>query len=536
MNKLYTSKYFVLALGLGFVTSNAMAQGEFINNNAKVVVNSGTSLIIGSGSSTVNFVNESGGSIANSGDIYVNGNWENNDAGGVFSASSGNVHLNGTSAQDIEGSQPTSFYNLNLTNARKRLDGVDAVIDNQVSITSSSLDLNSNTLFIESNSPSAITESSGFIISETGPSPGYGVVDWNIGNTVGTYVVPFGTNEVSPTDLELEYDIQNVGTGGSMGRVAFSTYPTNDHTTNLPWPTGVQHMTDEFGVNDNTDWVLDRYWVIDNDMQSNGYTTTWPLIEYTFTYDEDDWNQGTNQITESRLVAQRYNDVDDLWLDWLYSDLTNASTNKLTVILNNELDYYDVWTLVDNSDPLPIELIKFNANCDRGSTMVTWTTASETNNDYFTVERSQDGNFFEEVGVVDGAGTTSQLNSYFLEDKYPYAGTSYYRLKQTDFDGNYDYSDMIAVSCSGNDDTEFELVSAYDDGFGNMNIAFTAGENDVYTATLFDIQGRLLIEESGKTYSGTNQVKLNVANYARGIYMLTLRNEQKAISKRVMLN
>ncbi len=534
MNKLYTSKYFVLALGLSFAVSTAFAQGEFINDNAKIVVNSGTHLVIGSGGSTVKFVNESGGTIDNSGDIYVNGDWENNDAGGVFSSASGTVHLNGASAQDIEGSQPTNFYNLNLTNARKRLDGVNAVVDNQIDITSTELDLNSNTLFVESSATTAISETSGYIISETGPGAGYGIVDWNIGNNPGTYVIPFGTNEGTPTNLELEYDIQNVGSGGSMGRVQFSTYPTTDHTTNLPWPTGVQHMTDDFGQ-DNMDWVLDRYWVIDNNMQSNGYTTTWPLIEYTFTYDDDDWNQGTNQITESQLVAQRYNDIDDLWLDWLYSDLTNASTNKLTVILNNELDYYDVWTLVDNSDPLPIELIKFTANCNDGSVKINWTTASETNNDYFTVERSQDGTFFEEVAVIDGAGTTSQLNSYEVEDKYPYSGTSYYRIKQTDFDGNFDYSDLVAVSCSDNDN-EFGLISAYDDGTGNMNIAFTAGDGDLYTATLYDIQGRLMIEESGRTYAGTNQVKLNVANYARGIYMLTLRNEQKAISKRVMLN
>jgi hypothetical protein len=533
MNKLYTSKLFLTALGLS-ISMGTFAQGEFINNNAKIVVNSGTNVILGSSSAAVSFINESGGSVENNGDIYVTGNWENNDAGGVFSTSAGNVHLNGSSAQDIEGSQVTDFYNLNLTNARKRLDGVNARVDNQVSITSTALDLNTRTLFVESNATTAITESSGYIISETGPAAGYGKVDWNIGNNTGTYVVPFGTNEVTPVNLEFEYDIVNVGTVGSMGRVQFSTYPTTDHTTNLPWPTGVQHMTDDFGQN-NMDWVLDRYWVVDNNMQSNGYTSNWPRIDYTFTYDDDDWNQGTNQITEAQLVAQRYNDIDDLWLDWLYSDVANAGTNKLTMVLNNDLDYYDVWTLVDNSDPLPIELIKFSANCEASETVINWTTASETNNDYFTIERSQDGSVFEEVAVIDGAGTSGELNSYEVTDKYPYAGTSYYRIKQTDFDGNFEYSDLVAVSCA-DDNTDFGIISAYDDGNGNMNIAFNAGENDIYTATLYDIQGRLMIEESGRTYAGTNQVKLNVANFARGIYMLTLRNEHKAISKRVMLN
>lgn len=529
------SCYSKLALGLGLAFlagSTAMAQ-QMENSGATIVVGSGTQLIIGNSTTTVDFINESGGSVENNGTISVTGDWVNNDAGGVFSTNAGTVNLNGVFTSDIEGSQITNFYNLNLSNGRKRLDGVNARVNNVLNITGSSLELNSQTVYIENSSPSAITSSSGYIISETGPSAGYGQVDWNIGNITGTYTVPFGTDEVSPTDLSFDYDIVSTGTGASMGRVQFSTYPTTDHNTNLPWPSGVQHMTDDFGQ-DNYQSVLDRYWVIDNNFQSLGFST-WPRVDYTFQYDDDDWSLGNNTITEGNMVAQRYNDIDDKWLDWLYSDQVNTSTNSVTVVLTNSEDFYDVWTLVDNSDPLPVEMIKFTAQCQGGKVVVNWTTASETNNDYFTVERSQDGTFFDEVAVVDGAGTSNQVNSYSVVDDAPYSGVSYYRIKQTDFDGNYEYSDMVATNCE-NSDMAFEIVNAYDNGSGGLNVAFNAADGEIYTATLFDLQGRLMVEESGQAYAGTNQVKLSVANYARGIYLLTLRNSSKTITKRIMLN
>jgi len=128
MKKLYVKEIFasIVILSACIITGNAVfAQGQFINNGAKITINSGTSLIVGDNSTgNVDFVNESGGSVANNGSMYVNGDWENNDAGGVFSGT-GTVNLNGTSAQNIQGSDKTNFYNLVLTNAAKTMQ-VDA--------------------------------------------------------------------------------------------------------------------------------------------------------------------------------------------------------------------------------------------------------------------------------------------------------------------------------------------------------------------------------------------------------------------------
>ncbi|MBK9423627.1 MAG: hypothetical protein IPN54_05800 [Bacteroidetes bacterium] len=85
--------------------------------------------------------------------------------------------------------------------------------------------------------------------------------------------------------------------------------------------------------------------------------------------------------------------------------------------------------------PLPVELLYFNAFKYNEQVKVEWVTATEINNDYYIVERSSDGTDFEMVEVVPGAGNSNFLINYFIFDKDPFSGKSYYRLKQVDFDG-----------------------------------------------------------------------------------------------------
>lgn len=103
-------------------------------------------------------------------------------------------------------------------------------------------------------------------------------------------------------------------------------------------------------------------------------------------------------------------------------------------------------------NPLPIVLISFTAEIDNTSVKLEWQTESELNNDYFTIERSTNGLDFEVLGEVPGSGNSNVLRSYDYFDDNPVTGTSYYRLKQTDFDGKYEYSGLIAVNFDKDDD------------------------------------------------------------------------------------
>lgn len=133
-----------------------------------------------------------------------------------------------------------------------------------------------------------------------------------------------------------------------------------------------------------------------------------------------------------------------------------GNSNQLTICGNT------VWSAADGNksgplaygSPLPVKLISFNALLDENKVDITWTTASEVNNDYFTIERSKDGKQFEEVAKVKGAGTTNSMMEYFETDYEPLTGISYYRLKQTDFDGTFTYSPLVPVNftAKGSDD------------------------------------------------------------------------------------
>lgn len=94
---------------------------------------------------------------------------------------------------------------------------------------------------------------------------------------------------------------------------------------------------------------------------------------------------------------------------------------------------------------LPIELLFFDVNQQEDHVILNWETAVEVNNDYFTVERTANFLEWEKIATVDGGGTSLEAKSYMSRDLNPKPGLYYYRLKQTDFDGNYDYSSTVAL-------------------------------------------------------------------------------------------
>jgi hypothetical protein len=116
----------------------------------------------------------------------------------------------------------------------------------------------------------------------------------------------------------------------------------------------------------------------------------------------------------------------------------------MTAVANLSNDFR-ITTINSTNTPLPIELIDFEAVLKGSEVELNWSTASELNNDFFTIERAADLEKFEEVTIVKGQGTIHSKTNYSAVDENPLPGTSYYRLKQTDFDGKFTYSDLKKV-------------------------------------------------------------------------------------------
>ncbi len=146
-------------------------------------------------------------------------------------------------------------------------------------------------------------------------------------------------------------------------------------------------------------------------------------------------NRFKGQLDEIRVARK------PLSAGWIATEYNNQKTPSSFYAVSTE------YTASGLCFALPIELLAFNAT-SRSSTEVevTWTTASESNNDHFTVERSPDAASWDALGTLDGAGNSTVAHDYVFIDDSPLPGVSYYRLRQTDIDGTSTWSNVRAVS------------------------------------------------------------------------------------------
>lgn len=126
---------------------------------------------------------------------------------------------------------------------------------------------------------------------------------------------------------------------------------------------------------------------------------------------------------------------------------TFTGTEEFYLAMDGNADAQCYYTLQGiNVQQMPIDLVYFRAKKYNNANYLYWEVASQRDNDYFTVERSSDGYNFEPVGTVDGAGTTAQQMKYGMMDFSYNPGINYYRLKQTDFNGDFEYSELTYVN------------------------------------------------------------------------------------------
>ncbi len=175
---------------------------------------------------------------------------------------------------------------------------------------------------------------------------------------------------------------------------------------------------------------------------------------------------------------------------------------------------------------LPITLCKWTAQNLTTSVLLEWTTATEEGNNYFTIERSFDGVNWETLGKVEGAGTTSMSHSYSFEDKNPLSGISYYRLKQTDFNGKSTYSSIKCINRPNDDVDNFIVyVNEESNSFIVEGIEIAACPIEIH-----DILGHKITEISFYSLS-TSKVAIDVTKIPAGTYIVTICNKSKSTVK-----
>ena len=474
------------------------SQGIY-NNGATIVIPTGAAIYIdGDANGGIRSeTNVSDGVIDLDGDLYIEGNWTNNDAAGdglTNVDADGTVHLNGA-AQNIGGTRATRFENLIIEGSSiKTITESDATNDTRVNGTltlNDTLNLNSHTIIIQSGTPSSITRTSGYIISEGENS----LIQWNTNGVLAdsVFVFPFGDNG---TYIPFTFNKMDTATATN---ISVSTWNTSiDNMTNLPSGTSMN-------VDTGSNFFVDRWWSI----------TPVPVITSKVTF-EFLASEVTGGVSLADPVTYHWNS----WLGW-WEEIPAVSTgNNVTSIWSEYSGGGGGGSGAGPLGPLPIELLYFEAiyNINTEDVDLTWITATEINNDFFTVERSVDAIDFEKVVTVPGAGNSNQILNYAAVDEDPYYGISYYRLKQTDYDGKYEYSNIVAVMIIKTSD----LIIYPNPATENLTFLF----NDVTDADvlieIFDVQGKLVYLKRHKTTKGANYINISLSSFSQGMYFVKL--------------
>jgi hypothetical protein len=180
--------------------------------------------------------------------------------------------------------------------------------------------------------------------------------------------------------------------------------------------------------------------------------------------------------------------------------------------------------------PLPITLTSFSADAiNNSSVAVKWTTASEINNNYFAIERSKDGIEFSELKRVSGAGNSTSIHNYYATDNYPYTSTSYYRLRQTDFDGYSQTFTAAAVHIKASD-IPYE-IHVYPNPFrDDFTFEFYADEEKDISMELLGVRTKLTYAKVLHVKEGINSFHFpKSVELTSKVYILRLRDGERIL-------
>ncbi|HTA84585.1 MAG TPA: T9SS type A sorting domain-containing protein [Bacteroidia bacterium] len=183
---------------------------------------------------------------------------------------------------------------------------------------------------------------------------------------------------------------------------------------------------------------------------------------------------------------------------------------------------YTAWAVkISGTIALPISLLDFDTQYvpDRSIVDINWTTATEIDNSYFTIEKTTDGINYTTVATVAGAGNSDHVLNYSTVDESPWGGTSYYRLKQTDYDGNYTYSGTMIVNVP----LHYAVNIFPNPASDHTVVQYNSDSPAPLIVEIFNAQGMLVSSYDFATVqTGDNRFTINTASLSQGAYIMRL--------------
>jgi hypothetical protein len=391
-------------------------------------------------------------------------------------------------------------------------------VNNVVSVGANKITLGGKTLKLTQSATGAITYAAGGGVQAEN-SNFNSILSWNMGTTAGTFNMPFVKSD--GTDVKIVVTTS----GTDVGYIGASTYASSDDNT--PRPAGVNHVS---GVSNKT---TDRYAYL---TRSAGTGTPAPDITFTYATPEAPSNGA-----ETDMRLQDYNTGTNVWNAAAGGQSNDIVANTVSItsfsLFSKNIAFSNGGGSL-GAAPLPVELSKFEAECNDGQVNIVWETASEINNKGFQIERSLDG--FNNYAIIaeqllsDNEGNSTTPKSYMDIDAAPFAGTSYYRLKQMDQNGAYEYHGPVSVNCGSA--SGLDINSAiHNQEEQTVVLNFNAEEDEIVYYTLIDYRGQRVAEQEVNAKAGGNQVNISTIGVNKGIYMLSIKNKYKTITDKIVI-
>lgn len=443
----------------------------------------------------------------------ISGNFINN---GIFIATTGNtITMNGAlAAQYIQGTAAiTSFYNLTINNTFE-LGRLTITLPATVS---NILTLSNKNIFTYSEYP--FTLLGGSTVNPEGGSAS-SFVDGPISKEGTTaFIFPTGNNS--------RWSRLGIGAPTSSTKFTAQYFETQNAIPStmaiLPLPV-LENIS------------LKEYWHL-NRTSGTGNTTI------TLYWEDAAWS-GISDCENLRIA--HLSEIDSTWEN--NNDLTSTtgmcdgiSSGSISTIDNvTSFSPFTFGSKLAIVNPLPIELLSFTANYSNKNIILNWSTLSETNNAYFTLEKSINANVFNSIASIQGMGTSNIKNDYLFTDTNPYKGINYYRLRQTDFDGKNTTSKIISIDVSNLTSSKliFDIYPNPIYNTENPNIRISNFESDKeILVVVVNILGEELFSKVIITdYSGNSVTALDLQNkLPAGMYLIIGTSLNQTFNKHLII-
>jgi len=227
----------------------------------------------------------------------------------------------------------------------------------------------------------------------------------------------------------------------------------------------------------------------------------------------------------SNLIVAHWNSTLQSWENATAGATTVTGTTSALTVKAPSVNSFSpfIFGAVGNN-PLPVKLISFKAKAIGRVINLTWVTASEINNDYFDIERSNDGLHFIKIGQIKGNGTTSNTSSYGYNDVLELEENTmiyYYRLKQVDYSGDYEYSMIRWVNIGLTFQPIIETVKP--NPFNDiLTVTYAYSEKGKATLEVVNLEGLLVFRKEASSVKGYNQFQVNTESLSKGVYYIRI--------------